>query len=258
MCPIVNRNEAKESGFAQIREALIAFEGDVTRAEFGQWGGQLTDDAGKLKPPREFLEVECVNVVVTEVTEELAFIPDEWNFRVNCSDYKGSFWIEDFLASADENKILIPDGLTGKRILWKKVTREALDKDGTPTPKFNSTNFVISKVLGVVDAPTPVKVTTPVVTPKATTPAVVTPAQAEEETTESTTTPQPDPMEAATQLAIGKTETQFRSAISLHPQFVGSPLLAMAKAGLITASLVEQGKLVAVVEGNKTVYRLPS
>ena len=100
--PITKREEAKESGFAQVREAMLSFAGDVVSAEFGQWGGKLIDeDTGKPILPREFLEVSCVNVEVLEVTEELVMAIDEWNFRVNCSDFKGSFWVEKFLESAD-------------------------------------------------------------------------------------------------------------------------------------------------------------
>ena len=64
-------------------------------------------------------------------------------------------------------------------------------------------------------------------------------------------------MELACELAVGKTEAQFRSAISLSPKFVSSPLLPIAKAGLVTAALLKEGKLVEVKEGNKTIYRRP-
>lgn len=234
--PLLKKEEAKESGFAQIRAAMIAFTGDVTNAEFGQWGGVLYDDKGNAKPPREFLEVTCVNVEVNEVTEELAFVPEEWNFRVNCSDYKDTFWIEKFLDSVDANKILLPDGLVGKRIAWKQVTQEARD------PKYNSTNFIIDKVVGNAGP-------APVVTPASVPALTVAPATPEEAPV--------DLMQVACDLAVGKTELQFRSAIGLDPQFVGSPILALAKAGAITQALVTDKKLVVVMEGNKSVYKKP-
>lgn len=251
--PLVRREDAKESGFAQVREAMTKFEGDVVRAEFGQWGGKLIDeDTGKPIPPREFLEIECVNVEVLEVTEELAMAIDEWNFRVNCSDFKGSFWVEKFLESADRFKLLIPDDLVGKRITWVKVTLEAVDGKGVRKPKFDSTNYIIESVKAAPKA-------APKITPKVT-PA----AEAVEEVTEETAVAEEpatggaeDPMEVALELAVDKTETQFRSAISLHPQFVNSPLLPLAKAGAITQALVKDGKLVEVQEGNKTVYKRP-
>lgn len=231
--PLTKREEARESGFAQVREAMQSFAGDVVSAEFGLWGGKLIDeDTGKPIPPKEFLEVTCTNVEVLETTEELAFVPDEWNFRVNCSDYKGSFWVEDFLASADRAKLLIPDDLSGKRILWKKATR-SWDIKGKPV---SYTNFIIDKVSEGRAQPTPQVVDAP---------------QA------GTAQPAEDPMVIACNLAVDKTETQFRSAISLHPKFVGSPLLSLAKAGAITKALVDEGKLVEVQEGNKTVYAKP-
>jgi len=239
--PLVNRGEARESGFAQVREAMLSFEGDVVSAEFGQWGGKLIDeDTGKPIPPKEFLEVSCVDVNVLEVSEELAMAIDEWNFRVNCSDFKGSFWVEDFLASADKAKLLIPDDLIGKRIVWKKAIRtwEIRGK------AVSYANFVIDSVKVAPKA-------APKIAPKVSaTPAVV------EEVAEETAEVE-DPMGLALELAVGKTETQFRSAVSLHPKFVNSPLLPLAKAGAITQALVKDGKLVEVQEGNKTIYQKP-
>lgn len=235
--PLVKRNEAKESGFAQVREALQSFEGDVVSAEFGQWGGTLIDpDTGQPIPPKEFLEVSCVNVKVLTVSEELAMAIDEWNFRVNCSDFKGSFWVEDFLESADRAKVLIPDDIISKRIVWVKVTR-SWDIKGK---EVSYSNFVIGSIKGAAGA----------------TPQVVAPTEAVS-TIVPDTTPADDPMAIALELADGKTETQFRSAISLHPSFVNSELLPLAKAGAITQALVKEGKLVEVQEGNKTIYKKP-
>lgn len=252
--PITDRSQAKESGFGQVREALVRFVGDIVSAEFDKWGGKLVDDDGKVISPREFLEITCVNVEVLEVTEELSMAIDEWNFRVNCSDFKGSFWIEEFLASADKAKLLIPDGLVGKRVTFKKVTLEAFDKDGAAKPQYNSTNFVIDSVEGG-------KKTAPKVTVKAKAVAPVVQAQAEpEEVTAETAegTSDDDPMSQCTVLAIGKTEKQFRSAVALSPALLNSPLLPLAKAGAVTASLVSEGKLVLVGDGEKAVYQLPS
>ena len=130
MTPITDRTQARESGFAQVRESLRSFEGDVVKAEFSNWpgGGMGTD--GKPLPPKEYLEISCVNVKVLDVTEELAMPVDEWNFRVNCSDFKGSFWVEEFLKAADEQNILIPEGLIGKRVTFTKKTLESFDSKG--------------------------------------------------------------------------------------------------------------------------------
>ncbi len=245
MTPLTDRSQAKESGFAQVRAALQKFEGTVTSAEFGQWGGTLVDDNGKPVPPKEFLEVETTEVEVLEVTEELAMSIDEWNFRVNCSDFEGSFWVESFLESADKFKIQIPDELVGKRIVFEKVTLESFDKKGNPTPKFNATNFVIAGVKKTAQAAPKVVVKNPA------------PAVEEVEVEPDVGSGAIDPMEAALTLAVGKTEAQFRTAISLDPQFVGNPLLPLAKAGAITTALVNEGKLIVVKEGNKDIYKLP-
>ena len=249
MSPITNRSEAKEGGFAQVREALFSFEGDVVaqdargnKTEFGMWGGKLLGDTGKPVPPKEYLQVVCANVVPLEVTEELSMdISEGWSFRVNCSKYKGSFWVDAFLASADKSKVVIPEGLIGKRITFKRFTLEARD------PKYNSTNFIIEKVSKAATA-------APKIITKATVPVVQTkveevPAEVIEEVSSG------DPMEIALGLAVGKTEQQFRSAVALHPKFINSPLLSLAKAGAITQTLVNEGKLMLVMQGNKQVYQ---
>lgn len=266
MSPVTNRSEAKEGGFAQVREALVAFQGNVVaqdargnKTEFAQWGSQL-DDNGKPKAPKEYLQIVCTNVTPVEVTEELTMdISEGWTFRENCSDFKGSFWIEAFLLSADKAKLLIPDGLIGKRIQFKKFTLEAVNsKTGERQPKFDATNFIIEKVIGLADE-NPVAQTAAVVTPKAETAPVVTASPV-------VATPQvvapvvanasaPDHMTIALELAVGKTEAQFRSAVALHKDFIGSPMLALAKAGVVTQSLVNEGKLALVDQGNKKVYQ---
>jgi len=238
--PLTDRSKAKPSGFAQVRAAMNKFEGDVVAAEFGQWGGKLIDDDGKPVPPREFLEISCVNVEVLEVTEELSMAIDEWNFRVNCSEFEGSFWVEKFLESADRFKVQIPDELIGKRVVWEKVTLEAKDA------KYNSTNFVIAGIKEIQAAKTA--------------PAIVARAVPEEAPAAIAETPDvgsSDPMEIAAGIAVGKTEAQFRSAIATNPQFVNSPLLSMAKAGAITQALVNEGRLIVVKDGTKDVYQKP-
>uniref|UniRef100_A0A6M3KAQ2 Uncharacterized protein n=2 Tax=viral metagenome TaxID=1070528 RepID=A0A6M3KAQ2_9ZZZZ len=240
--PITDRSQAKEGGFAQVRGALQKFKGKVVKAEFGQWGGKLVDDDGKPVPPREYLEIESVEVEVLEVTEELSMDITEWNFRENCSEFKGSFWVEKFLESADKFKILVPDGLMNKVITFEKVTLEAFDKTGAPNPKYNSTNYVIVAVEGGGAITAKPKV---VAKAQATAPVEVTEPEEEEST---------DPMEMALDLAVGKTETQFRTAIGIDPRFAGNPLVQMAKAGIITQALVNEGKLQLVKVGNKEVY----
>lgn len=228
--PITKREEARETGWAQVRAALTSFEGNVVSAEFGQWGsGKLLDESGNPLPPKEFLEIVNTNLKVLSSTEPLQMDIEggEFTFRVNCSDYKGSFWVEDFLASADKAKLLIPDDLVGKRIVWRKVTREYVIKGR----EVKTVNFIIDKVKGV-SIP-----------------------QAEEEVPVEPTSAE-DPMEVLLELAVGKTETQFRSAASLKPG-LDSTIKALVKAGVITAALVKEGKLVEVQEGTKKVYRIP-
>ena len=244
--PLTDRKQAKEGGFAQVRGALQKFKGRVVKAEFGQWGGKLVDDDGEPVPPREYLEIETVDVEVLEVTEELSMDVTEWKFRENCSDFKGSFWVERFLESADKFKLLIPDDLMGKVITFEKVTLEAFDKTGAPNPKYNSTNYVIVAVEGggVVTGK-------PKVVAKAKVAAApVEVAEPETEEGEEST----DPMEMALDLAVGKTETQFRTAIAIDPRFTGSPLVQMAKAGIVTQAFINDGTLQLVKVGNKEVY----
>ncbi|KKL51306.1 hypothetical protein LCGC14_2296780, partial [marine sediment metagenome] len=163
MSPLTDRSQAKESGFAQVRAALSKFKGTVASAEFGVWGGELIDpNTGKKRVPREFLEVTCTDVEVLEVSEDLSMEIDEWNFRVNCSEYNGSFWVDKFLASADEHKVQIPEGLVGKVITWVKDSITYEFKNGE-TGK--AENFIIEAIEG--DAPKAAK-PKPAVKPKAT------------------------------------------------------------------------------------------
>ncbi len=231
--PVYRKQDARKGGWAQVREALQSFEGDVIRVEEGKWGGKLVDEEGNPLPPKEFFEIETVNNVPLEVIEDLTMdIADRFSFRVNMSEWDGSFWVDEFLASAEKFGILLPDGLKGKKIVFKKVTKH-WEIDGIPR---SYTNYVIAEVMS------------PGVAPKIITKSISTPI---EETVENAD----DPMALALELAVGKTEAQFRSAIAFHPQFVGSPLLPLAKAGAITAALVKDGKLVEVREGSVKVYR---
>ena len=223
--PEYDKSKAVKSGFAQVKEALQSFEGDVVSVVEGKYPPRLDED-GKPMAEKEYLEISCINVGNITASEELSMAIEDWNFRVSCSLAEGSFWMEDFLPSVDKHKINLPKGLEGKRVVWKKVTRK-----GT-VPIYDYTSFVIDKVMEVqVSGPTAV----------ATAP-------------EPTGKPD-DPMVVACDLAVGKTETQFRSAISLHPSFVNSPLLKLAKTGAITNALVEEGKLVVEGEGDMAVYK---
>jgi hypothetical protein len=250
MSPVTNRSEAKEGGFAQVRAALIAFEGDVVaqdargnKTEFAQWGTSVGDD-GQPKPPKEYLQISCINVKPTEVTEDLTMdISEGWTFRVNCSDFKGSFWIDAFLLSADKAKVLIPSDLIGKRILFKRFTLKAMDKNGVPNPKYDSTNFIIEKLIGVAGTVTQTAIPTV---------ATTTTASSEAPTV---TAPVVDLMDVAVELAVGKTETQFRTAVALNPAFANSPMLGLAKAGAVTQTLVNSGRLTLVQQGTKQVYQ---
>lgn len=221
--PITKREDAKEGGYAQVREVLQKFKGLVTDLSFGQWGGQLVDDAGKPRPPREFLEISFTGVDVLASSEELSMdISELWTVRINCSDYKGSFWVEMFLASADKFKVLIPDGLKGKVVTMEKQTLEADD------PKYNATGWVIA---GIEEAGA-----------KSTAPA-------------KPEAPKPmnlDPMATITELAIGKTEDELKDAIPVALE--GHPMLPLAKAGTLTQSLLKEKKLV-LVDGK---YQKPS
>jgi hypothetical protein len=64
-------------------------------------------------------------------------------------------------------------------------------------------------------------------------------------------------MAIAEELAVGKTEAQFRTAISLDPRLAGNSILSLAKAGAVTSALVKEGKLKEVKAGGKTLYARP-
>jgi hypothetical protein len=235
--PIYDRTQAKDSGFAQVREALVAFEGDVVGFEDGQWG-QTQDDRDAGRKVKEFVEIKNVNVKILEVSEELTMIPTEWDFRVNTSMNNGSFWVDKFLLSADDNKVTLPNGLIGKRVVWRKVGMPFTikGKNGAPDTDGVSSNFVIDKVLGGQAQPAPAVVrkeaikTAPVTAPIATPPPMAAPVAV-------------DWMGLALELAVGKTEAQFREAVAKDPQFSTSPLLPLAKAGGVTIALVNGKKL---------------
>lgn len=225
--PITDRSQAKEGGFGQVREALQKFKGTVTGAVFDMWGGQLIDEEGKKRPPKEFLEISFTDVEVLESTEELTMdISELWTVRINCSDFKGSFWMDMFLASSDKFKIPIPDGLKGKRITMEKQTLENDD------PKYNKTDWVI---IAVEDAPAK---------PNALAASAQPPAQGGAL----------DAQALIAELAVGKTEAELKAAIEVDPTLAGNPVHPLAKAGVITLGLVNEGKL-ALVDGK---YQKPA
>jgi hypothetical protein len=228
MAVIYKKAEAKVNGFAQVRKAMTSFVGDVVSAVEGKWDKiEINEKTGLPKPPKEYVDISCENVEVLATNEPLSMPITEWNFRINTSEAAGSFWVDKFLDSAERNKVELLDGMVGKRIVFTKDT--LVNKIAT----FNKTDWVIEKVVGEAgSAPQAVPNT-------------------------ATASKAVDLMEVVETLAIGKTEAQFKSAVGLHPAFVGNPMLAVAKTGALTASLVASGKLIEVQEGTKKVYRKP-
>jgi len=223
--PITDRSQLVEGGWRQIRAALQEFEGTVLSAEWGQWGGQLIDDDGKPVPPREFLEINNSNVHVLVTDEELSMDIEgqEFSFRINCSGARGTIW-DKFLESADDAKLLVPDDLVGKRIHWQKVAIAGSE------PRFSTANYVIKTVVSATPQGDEIKPDRPA---------------------------SEDPMVIALDLAVGKTEAQFRSASALHPVLANNQILPLIKAGLVSQSFIADGKLIVVQEGNKAVYHKP-
>ncbi len=175
-------------------------------------------DWGKWDQGREFLEIKSVDNIPVEVTEPLDMdIGQEFNFRINASESSTSFYIADFLEACDKLKLLVPDGLVGRRLRWVKVRREAKKVE------FSTENYVPSAVLGEHDT----KPYFDSVYGKA----------------EPVATEAPDLLGEMLALAVGKTEKQFRTAVTLNPKLVGSPLLALAKMGAITQSFITGGQL---------------
>lgn len=205
--PITDRTQAKEGGFAQVREALLKFKGDVTDVQWGQWGGQLVGDDGKKRPARDFMEITTTNNEVLESTEPLSMdITEKFQIRINCSDFKGSFWIDMFLASADAHKVLIPDGLKKKRVTFEKQTLE------NENPKYNKTDYVIAGVEEIKEQAKPANQAV-------------------------------DPMAFIAQLAAGKTDAELQAAIDKAPELMGSQVLPLAKSGMLVQALIKEGKL---------------
>ncbi len=240
--PVYKKEEAKSGGFQQVREAIQAFEGDVSKVEEGQWGGQLVDDKGKPRPPKGYFEIETTNNIVIEATEDLSMdIAEKFSFRINMSEYLGSFWVVAFLESADRNKVLLPDGLKGNRVMFRKMTLEGSE------PKFNVTNFVIDKVVKkTVTAP---KIVAKTVAKPTIAKPVITLRVSQPQAAENASVAEDNTMELALSLAIGKTEQQFRSAAGLHPKLIGSQLLPLIKAGLASQALIADGKMILGEDG---------
>lgn len=224
--PITDRSQLKESGFAQVRAALQRFEGTVVSAEFDKYPPRRDDD-GNPMPEKEYLEITCTGVEVLEVTEELSMDIEEWNWRINCSEAKGTTW-DKFLESADNAKLQIPDELEGKRIVWAKVTIPG------SVPMYDASNFIIESVKAAPKA-------TPKVSPK-----VPAPVQSQKTSPSEESPETGDLMEVALDIAVGRTEAMFRSKLTLDDRFHDDPLLPLAKSGLLTKSWIDEGKLVLV------------
>lgn len=240
--PVFRTEDAQPAGWKQTREATVAFEGDVIGTVIDSWGGTALGDDGRPLPPSEYFEIKCANTHILEVSEPLEMDVEgkEFSFRLNTNPSENSFWVSMFIESAERNGILLPDGLAGKRIEFRKKTMEWNLKDGGSRSK---TDFVIERVIGQA---TPIQVTP---APQGATVATPPPLA---------TSPAPDNgdvMVTVMELADGKTEAQFVSAASLHPFFQDSPFLALAKAGALTSTLVKEGKLTLVEQGGSQVYK---
>jgi len=236
---LFDSKQATESGWAQVRDALQRFEGDVVGCKVGRWESTGFDpETGKPFPAQEFFEVKNKNIKVLNVSEELSMNVEgqEFTFRTNCSTSKSSFWVDNFLGAADALKVMLPQGITGKRVIWKKETREANN------PRFNKTGFVLEAVLGDATAPLEDLDAEPE--------AVIPPPPTNGELTSEEMTG------IVLELAKGKTEAQLQSAASVHPKLVGSPLLNLVRTGAVTSMLVADGKLVKVAgDGGEEVYQ---
>ena len=204
--PEYDRTKAQDSGFAQVREVLQKFKGVVTDTQEGMW------PPAEGRKQKEFLEINMVNNTVLESTEPLSMdISEKYQIRINCSNFKGSFWMDMFLPSAEAHKLVLPDGLKGKLVTFEKQTLE------NEKPEYNKTDWVVA---GIEDAPA---------TPQpATTPAA------------------PDPKALIAELAIGRTDAELQAAIDTDPRLAGSQVLPLAKSGMLTQALIKEGKLVLV------------
>jgi hypothetical protein len=223
--PVTKTEDAKQGGFQQVREALEKFEGDCVGVEYGQWGGKLVDDNGKPLPPREYYEILSANNAVLLSTEELSMdISEKFSFRVNCSEYRGSFYIDDFLGSIEKQGLLFPDGLVGKRLVWQKFTHEAKN------PMYNSVNFILEKVVGDAKIPSPV------------------PQENSAKVSSSGNTDM-NLTDIVLNLAVGKNPTQLRNALNLQPELRASSLFPLIQSGALVKDLVEGGRLTIGADG---------
>jgi hypothetical protein len=240
--PIYDKTKAKPAGgFQQVRKALKRFEGDVIKAEIGVYGGGQ-DPNGKPLPPKEYLEIDTINNTVLEVSEPLSMdISESYSFRINCSEKDNSFWVAEFLTSAEANKILLPDGLLNKHVTWKQVIKESKDKKGNVDHNFDATGMIIVSVVPIQPGNNPNSTNPPQTAGN--------PVQAAVVTLEAF-------MAIITDLAIGKTEAQFRMAVPLDVRLASNQaLVQMAKAGVLTANLLKEGKLKEETVDGKVIYQ---
>ena len=241
MTKVFRTSEAKSGGWQQVRDNLTKFECVVTGVVMDSWGGTALGDDGKPLPPKEYFEVKCSGLKPLVVSEPLEMDVEgqDFSFRINMSESKGSFWIDNFVASAEKNNVQLPDGLTGKLVIFTKDTKTFYKKDGSVNTTFKpQTNYVIEKVTNISGMPT-AQVSAPALAVVAQVATTVAPA----------TQVEADPMVIATGIADGRTEAEFREVIAMHPNFMGTPLLAFAKAGALTQTLVNEGKIKLGADG---------
>ena len=201
---LTNRKDAKSSGLAGVRQAIEVIEGDVVDETEGVW------EKSQYGEGQTYVQIDMENCIVKEGLEPIELFDDRFSFRINTSDYKGSFWEEEFLKSCDDSKVLAND-LVGKRIRFKKVTHTWEWRDGTIRTK---RDFVIDTIL-------------------------VTDKKEKEEVGD----------DYCLRLATGRSVNAFKVACSADPLLRRSPeLLETIKTGIWLQSMIKAGKL-AVKDG---------
>lgn len=210
LTPIFKSEDAKKPvGYKEIREALEEFEADVLSVEIGKW----TESKYGKKSTQEYFDFELSNLKVLKTNMPLPeTLPDPFNFRVNCSETVGSWWIEEFVKGCIEKlKITFPEDVQGKRATFKRAARAFEITRNKVKEKVVTSNFIITKISGIVKTDTKVE--------------------------------EKDLNLLALELLNGKTEAQFLMNARLNPLFTGTPVLESIKSGEFLARMVAEGKV---------------
>lgn len=206
MTPVTRTQDAKETDFSAVRNALERFEATVLSVEPGKWM-----ESRFKKEPQEYYDFTVQDVKVIKATSDVV-VPEPFNWRQNCATSKNSFWVSVFLTKFEELKppLVFPDDLIGKRVMFEKMFK-SYERKGSET--MTSSGFVVVDVKPADKAPE------------------VNPADLEA---------------LALRKLEGKTLVGFQMNASLDPLLSGTSLIIDIKSGAFTDKLLKEGKYTLV------------